>query len=137
MAIVATLVKSLEFYTTLSSLLILLSSYVFYTTLLYPNYISPLRHIPGPPNISKHNKHKLPSLDSSLTSSGEKPVSPSGNGQNNTAGSYATRASSTAKSSISPILRLSIMSSIPMLTSTQNPTVSSACWAPLSVSVYY
>ncbi|OAQ32172.1 cytochrome P450, partial [Linnemannia elongata AG-77] len=39
-----------------------LSSYVFYTTFLYPNYISPLRNIPGPPNISKHNKRNLPFL---------------------------------------------------------------------------
>ncbi|KAF9146169.1 hypothetical protein BGX30_003514 [Mortierella sp. GBA39] len=62
MAIVATLVKSLDFYSTLTTFLILLSSYIFYTTHFYPNYISPLRHIPGPPNISKRNKYNLPFL---------------------------------------------------------------------------
>ncbi|KAH7043506.1 cytochrome P450 [Linnemannia elongata] len=62
MSIVATLVKSLDFYSTLTSLLILLSSYVFYITFLYPDYISHLRNIPGPPNISKHNKRNLPFL---------------------------------------------------------------------------
>ncbi|KAI1301024.1 hypothetical protein EDD11_005860 [Mortierella claussenii] len=46
--------------TTLGTLVALLSSYVFYTTYLRPNFLSPLRHIPGPPNESKYNKYHLP-----------------------------------------------------------------------------
>jgi len=45
---------------TLSTLVALLSSYLIYKTYIYPTFLSPLRHIPGPPNASKHNKFRLP-----------------------------------------------------------------------------
>lgn len=62
MAIVSTLIKSFDWFTTITTLLILLTSYIVYTTHFYPTYISPLRHIPGPPNKSKHNKRNIPFL---------------------------------------------------------------------------
>ncbi|KAG0363480.1 hypothetical protein BGX24_004881 [Mortierella sp. AD032] len=44
----------------LKSFFALLSTYIFYKTYLYPNFFSPLRRIPGPPNKSKHNKYHIP-----------------------------------------------------------------------------
>ncbi|KAG0001911.1 hypothetical protein BGZ80_006056, partial [Entomortierella chlamydospora] len=48
--------------TTLGTAVTLLSSYIFYIAYIYPIYISPLRHIPGPPNKSKNNKYNIPFL---------------------------------------------------------------------------
>ncbi|KAG0221298.1 cytochrome P450 [Mortierella sp. GBAus27b] len=52
--------------TALGTLVAVLSSWVFYKTYLYPNFFSPLRHIPGPPNESKYNKYRLPFLGNFL-----------------------------------------------------------------------
>lgn len=60
MAVLSTLITAVDLYTTLGTIVALVSSYVFYKTYLHPNFISPLRHIPGPPNESKYNKYRLP-----------------------------------------------------------------------------
>ncbi|KAF9088845.1 hypothetical protein BGX29_012357 [Mortierella sp. GBA35] len=60
MAVASTLAKSVDPITAIGTLFALLSSYVFYKTYLLPNFLSPLRHIPGPPNKSKYNKYNLP-----------------------------------------------------------------------------
>ncbi|KAF9925377.1 hypothetical protein FBU30_004816 [Linnemannia zychae] len=60
MAIIKTLFYSMDFSTAVGNLLVLTFSYIFYNIFLYPNYISPLRHIPGPPNKSKYNKYGFP-----------------------------------------------------------------------------
>ncbi|KAG0328665.1 hypothetical protein BG000_000364 [Podila horticola] len=44
----------------LGTLVALFTSYVFYKTYFQPTYLSPLRHIPGPPNVSKYNPYRLP-----------------------------------------------------------------------------
>ncbi|KAK3836239.1 MAG: cytochrome P450 [Linnemannia gamsii] len=62
MAIISTLVQSLDLVTTLTTLLVLFASYILYHTYIYPTYVSPLRHIPGPPNKSRHNKYNIPFL---------------------------------------------------------------------------
>ncbi|KAF9573057.1 hypothetical protein EC968_009107 [Mortierella alpina] len=67
MTVVATLLHSVQDpITAFGTLVALLSSYVFYKTYLYPNFLSPLRHIPGPPNTSKYNKYNLPFLGNYL-----------------------------------------------------------------------
>ncbi|KAF9194121.1 hypothetical protein BGZ51_001100 [Haplosporangium sp. Z 767] len=53
-------------YTTIGTLIALFSSYLFYKAYLLPNFLSPLRHIPGPPNESKYNKYRLPFLGNYL-----------------------------------------------------------------------
>ncbi|KAG0335278.1 hypothetical protein BG004_000065 [Podila humilis] len=62
MPLASTLISSVQLdpWTSLSTLVAVFTSYLFYTTYFHPNYISPLRHIPGPPNVSKHNPYKLP-----------------------------------------------------------------------------
>ncbi|KAF9130829.1 hypothetical protein BGW39_002583 [Mortierella sp. 14UC] len=60
MAVISTLLQSVDLVTAIGTLLALLASYVFYQTCIYPAYVSPLRHIPGPPNKSKHNKYHVP-----------------------------------------------------------------------------
>ncbi|KAF9342001.1 hypothetical protein BGZ91_003698 [Linnemannia elongata] len=62
MPIASTLVRTVDPVTAFSTLFALLSSLLFYKTYLLPNFLSPLRHIPGPPNKSKHNKYNLPFL---------------------------------------------------------------------------
>ncbi|KAF8936316.1 hypothetical protein BGZ47_009563 [Haplosporangium gracile] len=62
MPIASTLMRSVDPITAISTLFALLSSLIFYKTYLLPNFLSPLRHIPGPPNKSKHNKYNLPFL---------------------------------------------------------------------------
>ncbi|KAF8949002.1 hypothetical protein BGZ46_005247 [Entomortierella lignicola] len=47
---------------TLGTVIALLSSYIVYKAYIYPNFFSPLRHIPGPPNKSKYNKYNIPFL---------------------------------------------------------------------------
>ncbi|KAG0081981.1 hypothetical protein BGZ92_011946 [Podila epicladia] len=42
------------------TLVALFTSYAFYKTYFQPTYLSPLRHIPGPPNVSKYNPYRLP-----------------------------------------------------------------------------
>ncbi|KAF9107237.1 hypothetical protein BGX29_006923 [Mortierella sp. GBA35] len=60
MAIISTLVASFDLYTFIATLFALLSSYIFFKVYVLPNYVSPLRHIPGPPNKSKYNKYNIP-----------------------------------------------------------------------------
>ncbi|KAG0366608.1 cytochrome P450 [Gamsiella multidivaricata] len=62
MAVASTLLSSVQIdpLTTLGTLVALLSSYLLYKVYFYPNFISPLRHIPGPPNESKYNKYHIP-----------------------------------------------------------------------------
>ncbi|KAF9359184.1 hypothetical protein BGX26_012959 [Mortierella sp. AD094] len=64
MPLASTLIGSvnLDPITTLGTALALLSSYIFYAAYIHPNYISPLRHMPGPPNKSKYNKYNIPFL---------------------------------------------------------------------------
>ncbi|KAK3831646.1 MAG: cytochrome P450 [Linnemannia elongata] len=62
MPIASTLVRSIDPITAISTLFALLSSLLFYKAYLLPNFLSPLRHIPGPPNKSKYNKYNLPFL---------------------------------------------------------------------------
>lgn len=62
MPIASTLMRSVDPITTIGTLFALLSSLIFYKTYLLPNFLSPLRHIPGPPNKSKYNKYNLPFL---------------------------------------------------------------------------
>ncbi|KAF9965356.1 hypothetical protein BGZ70_004998 [Mortierella alpina] len=67
MTLVATLLHSAQDpVTAFGTLVALLSSYIFYKTYLYPTFLSPLRHIPGPPNSSKYNKYNLPFLGNFL-----------------------------------------------------------------------
>ncbi|KAF9930074.1 hypothetical protein FBU30_000911 [Linnemannia zychae] len=66
MAILSTLARTIDPITTIGTLFALLSSFIFYKTYFYPNYLSPLRHIPGPPNKSKYNKYNLPFLGNFL-----------------------------------------------------------------------
>ncbi|KAF9128525.1 hypothetical protein BGW39_004978 [Mortierella sp. 14UC] len=61
-AIISTFVESLDFTATLATLVALLTAYIFYNVYLLPDYISPFRLIPGPPNKSKHNKYHIPLL---------------------------------------------------------------------------
>ncbi|KAF9094417.1 hypothetical protein BGX23_002137 [Mortierella sp. AD031] len=60
MASISTLVTSVDFYTSFGTLFALLSSYIFFKVYVLPNYVSPLRHIPGPPNKSKYNRYNIP-----------------------------------------------------------------------------
>ncbi|KAF9576716.1 hypothetical protein EC968_005489 [Mortierella alpina] len=67
MTLVATLLHSVQDpVTAFGTLVILLWSYILYKTYLHPSFLSPLRHIPGPPNTSKYNKYKLPFLGNFL-----------------------------------------------------------------------
>ncbi|KAF9407653.1 hypothetical protein BGZ94_002614 [Podila epigama] len=40
----------------------LFASYLVYNTYIYPTFLSPLRHMPGPPNESRYNPYRLPFL---------------------------------------------------------------------------
>ncbi|KAG0217699.1 hypothetical protein BGX33_009840 [Mortierella sp. NVP41] len=60
MASISTLVTSVDFYTSFGTLFALLSSYIFFKVYVLSNYVSPLRHIPGPPNKSKYNRYNIP-----------------------------------------------------------------------------
>ncbi|KAF9107238.1 hypothetical protein BGX29_006924 [Mortierella sp. GBA35] len=60
MASISTLVTSVDLYTSFGTLFALLSSYIFFKVYVLPNYVSSLRHIPGPPNKSKYNKYNIP-----------------------------------------------------------------------------
>ncbi|KAF9903682.1 hypothetical protein EC991_003457 [Linnemannia zychae] len=61
MAVVSILARAaVDPFTAISTLFALLSSFLFYKTYLLPNYLSPLRHIPGPSTKSKYNKYNLP-----------------------------------------------------------------------------
>ncbi|KAF9949705.1 hypothetical protein BGZ65_007122 [Modicella reniformis] len=62
MAVASTLINAVRVdpFTTFGTLVALITSYLFYKTYLLPNFLSPLRHIPGPPNKSKYNKYRLP-----------------------------------------------------------------------------
>ncbi|KAG0195529.1 hypothetical protein BGX28_001186, partial [Mortierella sp. GBA30] len=64
MAVFSTLFHSipLDPFTSIGTLVALLSSFIFYKAYLHPTFLSPLRHIPGPPNKSKYNKYRLPFL---------------------------------------------------------------------------
>ncbi|KAG0317035.1 hypothetical protein BGZ99_006542 [Dissophora globulifera] len=64
MAVASTLMNSVRVdpLSAVGTFVALLSSYIFYRTYLLPNFLSPLRHIPGPPNRSKYNKYRLPFL---------------------------------------------------------------------------
>lgn len=59
-------VSQVDSLTALGTTVILLSSIIFYITYFYPNYLSPLRHIPGPPNTSKSNPYGLPFLGNTI-----------------------------------------------------------------------
>jgi hypothetical protein len=59
-------VSQVDSLTALGIAATLLSSHIFYTTYFYPNFLSPLRHIPGPPNISKSNPYGLPFLGNTI-----------------------------------------------------------------------
>ncbi|KAF9130830.1 hypothetical protein BGW39_002584 [Mortierella sp. 14UC] len=75
MAVASTLAKSgiIRPALVLKSFFALLSTYIFYKTYLYPTFLSPLRHIPGPPNKSKHNKYHIPLLGLFLDLINEEP----------------------------------------------------------------
>lgn len=62
MPLASTLMSSVQVdpLAALGTVVALFTSYVFYKTYVQPTYLSPLRHIPGPPNVSKHNPYRLP-----------------------------------------------------------------------------
>ncbi|KAF9093149.1 hypothetical protein BGX27_001654 [Mortierella sp. AM989] len=64
MAIVSTLVAIVSPgpIMTFGAAFILLSSYLFYKSYLFPKFISPLRHIPCPPKKPQYNKYNIPFL---------------------------------------------------------------------------
>ncbi|KAI8605700.1 cytochrome P450 [Dissophora ornata] len=68
MAVASTLISLVRVdpLTALGTFIALFSSYIFYQTYLLPNFLSPLRHIPGPPNKSKYNKYRLPFIGNFL-----------------------------------------------------------------------
>ncbi|KAG0311130.1 hypothetical protein BGZ99_010363 [Dissophora globulifera] len=59
-------VSQVDSLTALGTAATLLSLYIFYITYFYPNYLSPLRHIPSPPTISKSNPYGLPFLGNTI-----------------------------------------------------------------------
>ncbi|KAG0043828.1 hypothetical protein BGZ83_010993 [Gryganskiella cystojenkinii] len=66
-------VAKVDVFTTLGTVVALLSSYVFYNTYFYPTFLSPLRRIPGPPNKSKFNPYRLPFLGNFIDILKDKP----------------------------------------------------------------
>ncbi|KAF9429206.1 hypothetical protein BGZ76_001672 [Entomortierella beljakovae] len=64
MPIISTLFNTtnLDLLSSLGTVTVLLASFIVYKAYIYPNFLSPTRHIPGPPNKSKHNKYNIPFL---------------------------------------------------------------------------
>ncbi|KAF9577455.1 hypothetical protein BGW38_007324 [Lunasporangiospora selenospora] len=64
MPIASTLLASanLDLLSILSAAFALVSTYLLYKTYLLPNFLSPLRLIPGPPVSNKYNPYRLPFL---------------------------------------------------------------------------